>query len=96
VERNQVVNMTIRTALACAGCAVVSLYLVGCGDSSTDVTKSKNDAYHSREAGSPPPPGAMTPKGPAVGPFANSGGVPPGTSASDAGATKGPPPAPGK
>jgi len=94
VERNQVVNMTIRTTLACIGVAVVSLYLVGCGDSS-DIDKGKNDAYHKHDGGAPPPAGAMTPKGPPVGPFANSGGIPPGTSAAGAG-VKGPPAGAGK
>jgi len=95
VERNQVVNMTIRTTLACIGVALVSLYLVGCGDT-TDITKDKNDAYHKHDGGAPPPAGAMNAKGGAVGPFANSGGIPPGSTAAEAGVTKGPPPAPGK
>jgi len=80
--------MTIRTTLVCLSVAVVSFALSGCGDS-TEVSKKQNDAYHTHDAGPPPPAGAMKPKGAAVGPFAGSGGVPPGTAAAAAGA-KGP------
>jgi hypothetical protein len=80
--------MTTRTALMCLVFATAASVLIGCGDSSS-VSKAQNDAYHTHDAGPPPPSGAMKPKGPAVGPFAGSGGVPPGTAAAAAGA-KGP------
>jgi len=86
--------MTIRTALACMGIVIGSMLLAGCGDN-TEVDKAKNDAYHAKDAGPRPPAGAMQSKGPAVGPFAGSGGIPPGTTAAAAGA-KGMPAGTGK
>ena len=69
--------MTIRPVLFCL-LGVVSLSLCGCSGDSTDVSKKVNDDYHNRVAGPPPAPGAMNAPGNSVGPFANSGGVPPG------------------
>jgi hypothetical protein len=69
--------MTKRTALICLG-GLVAMSLVGCGDS-TDVSVDKNKAYHEHDAGPKPPAGAMTPPSKAVGPFAGSGGVAPGS-----------------
>ncbi len=83
--------MKTRLVLACLCLAVGAYFLFGCAEN-TDVDKKLNEDYHNHVTGRPPPPGAMQPKGPPVGPFANSGGIPPGTSAAAAGVTKGPAP----
>jgi len=66
--------MVTRNVLICLG--ALALVTVGCDN--TDVSKDANDAYHHREAGGKPPPGAMENKAGPVGPFAKSGGTPPG------------------
>jgi hypothetical protein len=68
--------MKTRIALMFTG-GFVAISIFGCAVD-TDVNKKVNDDWHNHVAGPRPPPGAM--KGPAggpVGPFRNSGGVPP-------------------
>jgi hypothetical protein len=80
--------MTTRTALASVGVALVAFFVVGC-DANTDISKAKNDDYHNHVPGPPPSAGAMKPKGPPVGPFAKTGGVPPNLPAYAPGPPKG-------